>query len=123
MYLTEHQEQCLFMSHVYMLHNDIYEYLAAVPNGALRNKIVAIKLKKEGVKKGYPDLLLDYPSSVYHGLRIEMKRVKAAKPSVSKVQRDWLSRLNKQGYCAVVAHGCDDALDILKRYLNNEKVI
>lgn len=44
-----------------------------VPNGGKRNKIVATKLKQQGVIAGIFDLHFDLPANGYHGLRIELK--------------------------------------------------
>ena len=48
--------------------------LAAIPNGGYRPMTTAAMLKAEGVKAGYPDILLDVARGPYHGLRIELKR-------------------------------------------------
>ncbi|MBU0992383.1 MAG: VRR-NUC domain-containing protein, partial [Proteobacteria bacterium] len=75
------------------------------------------KLKMEGVKKGVPDLCLPVAKKPYNGLYIEMKRRTGGNVSVD--QKKWLQRLNKAGYLAVVAHGCDEAWEVLMNYLNN----
>ena len=54
----------------------IYPELALlyhIPNGGKRDRIVAAKLKAQGVKPGVPDLCLPVPRGKYHGLYIEMK--------------------------------------------------
>lgn len=89
--------------------------LAAVPNGGLRHKAVAGRLKREGVKAGYPDVLLDVARRPWHGLRIEMKA--ADRGSLSAHQRDWIARLSAQGYLALVCHGWDEARVAVERYL------
>ena len=50
------------------------EWMFAVPNGGERNKIVASKLKAEGVRAGVSDVLLPVSRHGYHGLFIEMKK-------------------------------------------------
>jgi len=45
----------------------------AVPNGGQRHIMIAVKLKRAGVVRGFPDINLDYPSRDWHGLRMEMK--------------------------------------------------
>ena len=47
--------------------------LLAIPNGGLRNKVTAGKLKAQGVKAGVPDIFLPVARGRYHGLWIEMK--------------------------------------------------
>ena len=51
----------------------------AIPNGGLRNPVVARKLKAEGVKSGVSDIFLSVARGGYHGLYIEMKRIRTLK--------------------------------------------
>jgi hypothetical protein len=90
--------------------------LAAIPNGGSRNKAEAANLKKQGVKKGFPDLQLPVASGKYHGLFIEMKRIKGGK--ISPEQQDWLDFLNENGYFAVVCYGFQEAKNTIESYLN-----
>ena len=103
-------------------------WLYAVPNGGLRSKAVAGKLKAQGVKSGVPDIQLDVARQGFHGLRIELKvpEVKAV-PGITKrkapgrtsVEQDaWLEQLRAQGYRAEVAYGWSDAMEILVDYLS-----
>ena len=76
--VDEHTEQVNYFK---MLDKIIGKYpdliLAyAVPNGGLRNKIVAEKLKAEGTKSGVPDICIPISSLGYNGLYIEMKKTK-----------------------------------------------
>ncbi len=52
--MSEHQEQCALFhwaAHMESKHPQL-GLLFAIPNGGLRNKLVARKLKMEGVKAG-----------------------------------------------------------------------
>ena len=69
----------------------------------------------EGVKAGVPDLFLAVPRDPHHGLFIEMKRADGGR--VSNEQREWISRLKKQGYKVVVCHGCVAAIKEIQDYL------
>jgi hypothetical protein len=93
----------------------IEPFLFAIPNGGLRNKTTAARLKAEGVKPGVPDLFLSLPSGTYHGLYIEMKRSEGGK--LSPEQKEMLDRFGGVGYMTVVANGADEALDAVKEYL------
>ncbi|HHA2772087.1 TPA: VRR-NUC domain-containing protein [Stenotrophomonas maltophilia] len=96
------------------------QYLMHVPNGGRRGKLEAVRLKAQGVRAGYPDLVLDVARGGYHGLRIELKATRAdlgRKPEVSAVQRSWLTRLQQQGYRAVVCEGWLAAREELLFYL------
>lgn len=90
------------------------ELLAAVPNGGLRHPAVARKLKAEGVKAGYPDIVLDVPRFPHHGLRIELK---AGSGTATASQRRWIERLAGQGYRALVCRGWDEARQAIVDYL------
>lgn len=120
---TESQEQIALFEWVEyaMARYPELKLLFHVPNGELRNKVVAARLKKEGVRSGVPDLVLPVARGGYHGLYIEMKRIRHGK--VSKDQREWLDALNEQNYCAIVCKGADEAQEAIVRYLKFNKTI
>lgn len=91
------------------------EMLAAVPNGGQRHAAVAGKLKAEGVRAGYPDLVLNVPRAGYHGLFIELKSMTGR---ATPEQRDWLERLQRHGHRAVVCRGWLAAKSELENYLD-----
>lgn len=86
----------------------------AVPNGGLRHKATAGKLKAEGVKAGVPDVFLAAPRGGKHGLFIEMK---AGDNTASEPQIDWMAELNLQGYAVAVCYSCDEARRTVEDYL------
>lgn len=92
--------------------------LFAVPNGGLRNKAVAGKLKAEGVKAGVEDVFLDVARGGHHGLRIEMK---AGKNKPTPEQKDWMARHNAEGYLAMVCYDWTEATEAINRYLGLSK--
>ena len=53
-------------------------WLYHVPNGGSRGKAEAGRFRAMGVKSGVPDVALDIPRGGCHGLRVEMKRPRAA---------------------------------------------
>lgn len=89
--------------------------LFAIPNGGQRNRIVAAKLKAEGVVAGVPDLFLAVPKGAYHGLWIEMKNGKAGK--VSNKQNDMINVLKEQGYQCEVARSFNEFEGVIRDYL------
>lgn len=115
-----HQAALLEWAHAAAaLHPDL-AYLVHVPNGGKRGKLEAWRLKRQGVRPGYPDLLLDVARGGYHGLRIELKATRAdlgRSPWVSPEQVGWITRLQEQGYYVVVCEGWESARDALLFYL------
>ena len=64
------------------------------------------------------------PANHFHGLFIEFKKPRhlystdnAAKRELKEHQLETLKRLNLMGYHARVAFGCEEALSILRSYL------
>lgn len=92
--------------------------LFAIPNGGLRNLIVAKRMKAEGVRPGVPDLLLSVPRGHSHALYIEMKKLKGGR--VSPDQKEFHKLLAFYGYAVFVAKGFEEAKDIITRYINAE---
>ena len=84
-----------------------------VPNGGQRNKIVAYKLKLQGVKAGVPDVLIFTPPKKVEcrGVAIELKRTKGG--VVSKSQKEWMEKLTECGWVVEVCNGSGQAIDFL----------
>lgn len=89
--------------------------LYAIPNGGKRAIKTAVALKKQGVKRGVPDMCLPVSRGGYHGLYIELKRQKGG--TVSDEQREWIAALNSQGYKAIICHGAEEAIEQIRGYL------
>jgi len=127
-YRTEHQEQVALFTWARIMSGRQPELklLYAVPNGAFMGgetaqaKLRGIqryrKLEAEGLKKGVPDICLPCARQGFHGLYIELKRIKGG--TVSHEQKEWLSALNTEGYKAVVCRGFDEAREIIEEYLS-----
>lgn len=90
-----------------------------IPNGGSRSKAEAGRFRAEGVKSGVPDICLPAARGGYHGLYIELKRVKGCR--VSTAQHGWIAALRDQGYYACVCKGWDDAAGVIKKYLENKR--
>lgn len=91
-------------------------WLHASNNGVRVPIGTAIKMKKAGMKAGIPDLALPCSRVGYHGLYIEMKRVKGGR--VDPEQEVCHAFLRDAGYHVVVCKGWEAAkaeiLDYLK---------
>lgn len=109
---------------------DQLRLMFAIPNGGLRSKATAGRLKAEGVKAGVPDIMVPvardlmsdqfHEYTLYHGLFIEMKRPKSVgkrKGREQDNQSDFAKALEAQGYKCVVAYGWEQARDAILNYL------
>jgi len=84
----------------------------AVPNGGMRSKATAARMKAEGVARGVPDLFIPY-----YRLWVEMKRIKDGR--LSPDQKDWLRYLEAEcGYKVLVCHGAEDAKAQIDEYIS-----
>ena len=95
------------------------QLLFHIPNGGKRPKTEAARFKLEGVKAGVPDIFLPVSRGAYHGLFVEMKRIKDSVTSAA--QKKWIEDLNTQGYKAVVCFGWEDAAETILDYLEGGK--
>lgn len=87
-----------------------------VPNGGSRKKAEAGRFRAEGMKAGVPDLCLPVARGGYHGLYIELKRLKGSKTNGK--QTEWLEELTKQGYYTALCKGWEAAAKVIEEYLN-----
>lgn len=75
------------------------------PNGGLRHKAVAKKLKVQGVSPGFPDLIIfPNPDSDLPLLFIELKRTKGG--TVSEDQKAWLEYFDSLTHIRVATAVC-----------------
>jgi hypothetical protein len=113
---TEHSEAVALMKLVRM-HEPRYPQLRllfAVPNGGARNKIVAGKLKAEGVKAGVPDYIFPASAPGYIGLAVELKRLDGY---ASREQKQWVEWLRAAGWRVEVCRGADAAWKVIREYI------
>lgn len=116
----EHDLQAMVVQWWSYKHREFYLpecLLFAVPNGGMRNRIVAAKLKAEGVRSGIPDMMLAAPNGDYHGLFIEHK-IKPKKPSVE--QDRVIGDLRDQGYQVAVSYSYDETVRHICSYLRGD---
>ena len=107
--LTEHQIQCAVVDFCALKGIPIF----AIPNGGDRHVAVAVKLKKEGVKSGVPDLFIRLIRAGFGGMFLELKRKDG---KVSDVQKFWLNQLEEEGYRVKVAFSIDEAIKAIEEY-------
>jgi len=97
-------------------------------NGVRLNIGQAVKAKKAGMKRGFPDINLPVTSiavnsnygraGIWCGLYIELKKEKGG--SVTPEQKKWLRHLSDQGYFACVCKGKEAAIQLIIQYLEGE---
>lgn len=115
--MTEYDIQCAIFRRVDLYSKDCKELLLLTGslNGIRLHPGSIMKAKRAGcLNKGFPDLLLPVPKKGKHGLFIELKTEKGR---TSNEQKAWLNVLNAFGYKAEVAHGLEEAWEILTDYL------
>ena len=110
---TEHQEQSLVIQYCNPRKIPIFH----IPNGSYKSLTARMKAKQEGLVSGIPDLMIPVANKDYHGLFIEMKRIKNSKVSVQQLK--WIELLNKQGYKAIVHYGSNMAIKEIEEYIRS----
>jgi hypothetical protein len=110
---SEHSEQVVVVRKL----RSAKVLFCAVPNGGRRQRLDAVKLKAEGVRRGVPDLLIfdappNHPDCV--GTALEMKKQGASEAALSRFQKNWIKHLEKRGWLVIVGYGARDALTKLK---------
>lgn len=113
----EGQEQAALIQELQLRYPQAYKLIYHVPNGGHRHKLVAAKLKGQGVKAGVPDLVLPMARGGYFGLYIEFKAKPPFDAEVSPSQDAYIQALNAQGYLAIVCRGSIDAIEAIRAYL------
>lgn len=98
----------------------------AIPNGIwipgelqVRIRII-MTMRRQGMKKGIPDVTIALPLHGWHGCFIELKRDKSkmAPSQIEDGQREWLKRLRAAGYFVEMVAGLTDACQAVGRYLS-----
>jgi hypothetical protein len=94
--------------------------LVSVPNSAPKGHTAAAYFRAEGLRPGYPDLLLDVPVGKYHGLLLELKRQRGGR--IEPDEAKWHEILRARGFAVAVPCGCDAAKVIIERYMRGEVI-
>lgn len=114
---TESYEQIEFFKWVEKnVHPKVAKLIWHTPNGGFRHVATAVRLKKEGAKKGVPDVTIAKACGAYHGAYIELKRVQGSK--VSAEQQEYIEALTAEGYYCKIVRGHKELIEATKNYLN-----
>ena len=120
--MSEHDEQVALMDWINLYKREMpsLALIFAIPNQGGQGKGAIIrgqKMKREGLKKGVPDLFLPVAKGEYHGLFIEMK---SETGRLGDEQHDYLNYLTKQGYLCGVCRSFEEAQALIMDYLNTD---
>lgn len=88
-----------------------------VPNEGMRSRATGGRMQSEGMKRGVPDICLPVARGGHHGLYIELKRIAGGRLSTD--QAGWLEALAREGYCAILCKGWEDAAQMIMDYLKS----
>lgn len=83
--------------------------IIAIPNAGKRTQWAAMQAKREGLAKGFPDILC-----FWKGPGVAAIEFKAAKGRASESQTEWLDRLNELGIPATISRDADHAIEWLR---------
>jgi len=88
----------------------------ASAGGMRTSYLQAIKMKRTGYVKGFPDLFIYEPRGSFFGLAIEMKKEKGG--VASPEQKSWQEQLRNRGYASYICKGSEEAIKIIDEYFN-----
>ncbi len=94
------------------------EMLISTQPGLRTNIGAAMKAKRAGMPKGFPDLALFVAINWRHGLFVELKRIEGG--ILSPEQRRWSRVLQLRGYAWAVCEGAKHAIATIEKYLDGE---
>lgn len=88
--------------------------LFAVPNGGSRHKIEAANMKRQGVKRGIADVILQVPKKGYASLCLEFKTSTGRQ---SDEQKEYQRQVELAGSKYVVVRSVEQAIRVVQEYL------
>ena len=120
---AEHVEQSNLFEWIRIMEQQspLYRLFYAIPNGGDRVSKVGAKLKREGVKRGVPDIAAPIARGGYFGIYIEMKRVRGS--TFPETQKWWRDQLQAQGYYWRLCKGYRAAELVITEYMSWEQTI
>lgn len=88
--------------------------LFAVPNGGSRHKIEAANMKRQGVKSGVADVILQIPKKGYASLCLEFK---TSTGKQSAEQKEYQRQVELAGSKYVIVRSVEQAIRVMQQYL------
>ena len=111
---SESNQQEIVIKYIRLAYPDAL-YCASA-GGMRTSYLQAVKMKRTGYVKGFPDLFIYEPRGDFFGLAIEMKKEKGG--FASPEQKRWQEQLRNRGYCSYICKGKDEAIKIIDEYFN-----
>ena len=115
----EEEEQIAFVQWCHLNHIIVHHSGNEIGGSSAAVKVRAIKMKKMGTSKGFPDLLVFIPvygttgeADCYQMCAIEMKRRKGS--STSKEQKEWLKIIESSGVPCAICKGAEEAINFIE---------
>ena len=94
------------------------KFIHAIPNGARVNIGQAVKLKKQGLLSGVPDVFVPLPTFDHHGLYIEFK---VPRGKLSQAQKEFSYHCDDYSYLHLVCYSARDAVAAVRKYLRHTR--
>jgi hypothetical protein len=111
---SESNQQEIVIKYLRLAYPDVL-YCASA-GGMRTSYLQAIKMKRTGYVKGFPDLFIYEPRNEYNGLAIEMKKEKGG--VASPEQKRWQEQLRNRGYASYICKGSEEAIKQIDEYFN-----
>jgi len=97
MKITESSLQIAVVDWFIWTYPELARLLVKIPNEGRRSWARGRQMKREGLQKDFPDLVLFIPRGIYHGMVMEVKKL-GEKPRAG--QAEYLKLLENHGYYA-----------------------
>lgn len=122
---TEGAQQCAtfaWIAHTGRRLDIRMEWIFHVPNGGDRDRVIAGRLKSQGVRAGVWDICIPIPCGKWHGAWIEMKKPDLYNPDkpgagLSKEQKAFGMAMHRSGYYTQVCYTWRSAAVAICQYL------
>lgn len=114
--ITEHSTQVRVVQFMRTFYPDVL--LCAIPNGANVNPVNRVRLVKEGLLAGMPDLMILEPRNGFAGMFIEFKKENGV---MSAEQEKLIAALTQRNYFCIVSRHHLTAIKMIEDYLQIKK--
>ena len=114
---SERQEQAAVIQWMKLQHPWLVNHTIYIMNEKKCSAYVGSKLNAQGRLPGASDLFIAWPTKSYYGLFIEMKSLIG---KATKIQLDFLKRMENVGYFSCCCIGSDNAIATIAAYLANK---